>query len=63
MNINDTLMFQNIGLPDDIRRRKEHCDLEGAIRLIDRRRADTDTTQSMRHCLQVHREMICHLPA
>lgn len=63
MNINDTLMFQNIGLPDDIRRRKEHGDLEGAIRLIDRRLADADTTQSIRKCLQVHREMICQLPA
>lgn len=63
MNINDTLIFQNIGLPDDIRRRKEHGDFEGAIRLIDRRLADADTPQSMRYCLQVHREMLLQLPS
>ena len=37
MNINDTLRCLNIGLPEDILRRKMHGDLEGAIRLIDQR--------------------------
>ena len=40
MNINDTISFQNIGLPDDILRRKLHGDFAGAIRLIDRRLAE-----------------------
>lgn len=62
MNINDTLRFQNIGLPDDIARRKEFGDFAGAIRLIDRRLADPATPQSMRYCLEVHREMIRLLP-
>ena len=62
MNINDTLVFQNIGLPDDIRRRKEFGDFEGAIRLIDRRLADPGTPEAMAHCLRVHREMLRLLP-
>ena len=39
MNINDTLQYLNIGLPDDIARRKAWGDFEGAIRLIDLRLA------------------------
>ena len=62
MNINDTLVFQNLGLPDDIRRRKEHGDFDGAIRLIDRRLADPNTTKAMGHCLRIHREMLLRLP-
>ena len=62
MNINDTLVFQNLGLPDDIRRRKEHGDFDGAIRLIDRRLADPNTTKAMGHCLRIHRKMLLRLP-
>ena len=62
MNINDTLRFQNVGLPDDILRRKLHGDFEGAIRLIDRRLGEPDLPQAMRNCLTVHREMILRLP-
>ena len=62
MNINDTLKYQNIGLPDDIQRRKLHGDFAGAIRLIDRRLKDENLPQSMRYCLQAHREIIQRLP-
>ena len=62
MNIHDTLKFQNMGLPDDIQRRKLHGDFEGAIRLIDRRLNDAATPQAMRYCLEVHREMLRRLP-
>ena len=62
MNINDTLVYQNLGLPDDIRRRKEYGDFDGAIRLIDLRLAAADTPECMRRCLKIHREMILRLP-
>ena len=62
MNINDTIQYQNIGLPDDILRRKLHGDFPGAIRLIDRRLADPATPKAMRYCLQMHKEMLHRLP-
>jgi len=62
MNINDTIAYQNIGLPDDILRRKLHGDFPGAIRLIDRRLAEGNLPQAMIHSLQFHREMILRLP-
>ncbi|MBQ7801576.1 MAG: transglutaminase domain-containing protein [Oscillospiraceae bacterium] len=62
MNINDTLQYQNIGLPDDILRRKLHGDFEGAIRLIDRRLKEENLSDALRHSLRVHREMILRLP-
>lgn len=62
MNINDTLQYQNIGLPEDILRRKQWGDFEGALHLIDRRLSDPEITESLAHCLRVHREMIRLLP-
>ena len=62
MNVQDMFQYQNMGLPEDIRRMKEFGDFEGAIRLIDLRIADPDTPEVMRHCLTVHREMIKRLP-
>lgn len=61
MNINDTLAFQNLGLPEDIARMKHHGDFKNAIRLIDLRLADGKTPQSLRYCLQIHREMMVRL--
>lgn len=63
MNINDTLRYQNIGLPDDILRRKLHGDFAGAIRLIDRRLKEENLPQAMRYCLMAQREMILRLPS
>ena len=58
MNINDTLRDLNIGLPEDILRRKLYGDFEGAIRLIDRRLARDDQPQALRNCLTAQREMM-----
>ena len=58
MNINDTLKNMNLGLPEDILRRKLHGDFEGAIRLIDRRLKLTNLPDALRGSLEVHK-MIC----
>ena len=55
MNINDTLQYLNIGLPDDIARRKAWGDFEGAIRLIDLRLAQDNLSEAMRACLTAER--------
>ena len=62
MNINDTLQFQNAGLPDDILRRKLWGDFEGAIRLIDRRLADPATPKALAYSIQIQKEMMRYLP-
>ena len=62
MNFNDALPFQNVGLPEDILRRKMYGDFDGAIRLIDRRLADPATPEALVNCLRLHREMIRLLP-
>lgn len=62
MNIHDTISYQNIGLSDDILRRKLHGDFEGAIRLIDRRLAQENLPQAMRHSLAFHKEILLRLP-
>ena len=62
MNINDTLQFQNVGLPEDILRMKHHGDYDNAIRLIDIRLQDDNLPQCLRYCLQVQREMMVRMP-
>lgn len=63
MNINDTFRDLNVGLPEDILRRKLYGDFEGAIRLIDRRLARDDQPQALRNCMIVQREMMLRTPA
>ena len=63
MNINDTLQFQNVGLPEDILRMKHHGDFDGAIRLIDYRLKTETMSDALRCCLLVHREMMVRTPA
>ena len=63
MRINDHFRYLNIGLPEDILRRKMHGDFEGAIRLIDRRLDDESTPQALRSCLIVQREIISRVEA
>ena len=63
MRINDHFRYLNIGLPEDILRRKMNGDFEGAIRLIDRRLADDSTPQALRSCLIVQREIISRVEA
>lgn len=62
MNVNDTFQSLNIGLPDDILRRKLHGDFAGAIRLIDLRLKDEGLPRAMRACLTAQREIIRRLP-
>lgn len=58
MNINDTLRFQNVGLPEDILRMKHHGDYKNAIKLIDYRLKTEKMPNALRYCLQIHREMM-----
>lgn len=62
MNINDTLQYQNIGMPEDILRRKLSGDFTGAIKLIDLRLKDAVLPDSLRYCLQIQREMMLRTP-
>ena len=62
MNINDTLQFQNVGLPEDILRLKHHGDYANAIRLIDYRLKTEKMPEALRYCLQIHREMMVRTP-
>ena len=58
MKINDTLRYLNVGLPEDVLRRKLYGDFSGAIRLIDRRLADENTPDELRWCMIAQKEMI-----
>ena len=62
MRINETLQFQNVGLPEDILRMKQHGDFDNAIKLIDIRLRDENLPRCLRHCLQVQREMMVRMP-
>ena len=61
MKINETLQFQNVGLPEDILRMKHHGDYDNAIKLIDIRLQDENLPQCLRYCLQVQREMMVRM--
>ena len=62
MNINDTLRFQNVGLPEDILRLKHHGAYDDAIRLIDYRLKTEKMPDALRYCLGIHREMMVRMP-
>lgn len=62
MHINDTFRYLNMGLPEDILRRKLGGDLAGAVRLIDRRLVQDNIPEEMRFCMTAEREMISRLP-
>lgn len=62
MNVNDTFRYLNMGLPEDILRRKFSGDLEGAVRLIDRRLAQDFLPEEMRFLLTAQREMMLRMP-
>ena len=63
MKINDHFWYLNIGLPEDILRRKMHGDFQGAIALIDRRLGEEHTPDALRSCLIVQREIISRMEA
>ena len=62
MNINDTLRYLNIGLPQDILHHKEHGNFDEAIRLIDLRLQKDNIPQALRCCMIAQREIMCRLP-
>ena len=62
LNVNDTIRFQHIGMPDDIRMRKLHGDYTGALSLIDQRLQDKNLPQVMKYSLELQKEIIRRLP-
>lgn len=62
MYINDNFKYLNIGLSDDILRRKIYGDFEGAIRLIDMKLESDNIPESFKNCLRVQREIMLRLP-
>lgn len=62
MNINDTVKYMRVGLPEDILRRKLHGDYEGAIRLIDRRLAEGNLPEALKGSLLLQKKICQELP-
>ncbi|KUO71247.1 MAG: transglutaminase [Clostridia bacterium BRH_c25] len=62
MNVNENFRYLNIGLSDDILRRKFYGDFAGAIRLIDKKLSADNIPEALRNCLKVQREIILRLP-
>lgn len=62
MSINETFRSLNVGLPEDILRRKLHGDFAGAVRLIDQRLAGDNIPQGLRDCMTAQREMMLRTP-
>lgn len=60
--MNENFRYLNIGLPEDILRLKTFGDLDGAVRLIDRRLAE-GVPEALRRCMLVERELMLRLPA
>ena len=52
MNINDSVKYMRVTLPEDILRRKMFGDFDGAIRLIDRRLAESNLPDALRGSLE-----------
>ena len=61
MNINDTLKFLNVGLPDDIRSCQKSGNYAEAIRLIDFRLSQNNLPQCLRNSLSAHREIFLRI--
>ena len=62
MDPNRYFEYLNVGLSDDILRRKINGDFEGAIQLIDYKLSAEGLPQAFRNCLIVQREIISRLP-
>ena len=63
MNINETLKYMRVGLPEDILCRKMAGDYAGAIRLIDRRLQETNLPEALRGSLLVQKKICQDLPS
>ena len=57
MDINESLQYLNIGLPEDILRKKMHGDFEDAIRMIDRRLL-CELPEGLRQCMIAQRHIM-----
>ena len=62
MELNGNFRALHAGLPEDIRRMKEHGDFEGALAAIERRLACGNMPAEMRYALTAQAEMIRRLP-
>lgn len=62
MNINETLRYLNIGLPEDILRHKMHGNLKEAVRLIDLHLQKDSLPTALRCCLIAQREIMLRQP-
>lgn len=62
MQINDTIKYLNVGLPEDILKRKLNGDFSGALRLIEKRLSDSHLPDSLRNSLIVQKEIIKRTP-
>lgn len=62
MNINESFMFTQYGIPEDILRRKLHGDFAGALRLIDRRLVEENLPESLRGSLLAQKRICRMLP-
>ena len=63
MNINDTIQYLNIGLPEDIRRCQMLGNLDEAVRLIDFRLQQDNIADCLRNSLIAHRAIFQILPS
>ena len=62
MNINETLRYLNVGLPQGILQHKAHGNFAEAIRLIDLRLQNERLPKALRCCLIAQREIMLRLP-
>lgn len=62
MELNGNFRALHAGLPEDVRRMKEHGDFEGALAAIERRLACGNTPAALRYALTAQAEMIRRLP-
>ncbi len=62
MGINENFRYLHVGLPEDIQSLKLSGDLEGAVRLIDKRLEGEALPKALRCCLTAQREMILRRP-
>ncbi|NBI65395.1 transglutaminase domain-containing protein [Pseudoflavonifractor sp. 60] len=62
MDVNETFRSLNVGLPEDILRRKIYGDFDRAVRLIDGRLAQEGVPQGLRDCMTAQREMMLRTP-
>lgn len=63
MNINHTFRYLQMGLPEEINRKKLFGDLEGALQDIEKMLSTPELPDAMRQCLVAEAEMLRRLPS